>query len=102
MLDVARAETVGAGDASERHVRTGEISQDGGLDGIEASGGKPSMGRELSDISVRAETKRNEIEQVLSDGLVCRGVELWPEPVPGLDLMQQQFHQIRPRSEGQR
>lgn len=102
VLDVARAHTVVGGDVLESQVRISETSQDRSLDRVEANCGKSPVPGDVAGISGDPERKCHEVENILRGHVVGGGIELGPEPVRGLDLVQEKIANLtlgnRPRN----
>src|SRR6266508_2088368 len=94
MLNVAGAESVIGGNACKSQVRTSDISQYLGLDGIEAGRRKAATPGQVSCIATRSEAKSNQVEQMLCDRMVGGCIELRPEALRRLDLMRQELGEL--------
>jgi hypothetical protein len=94
MLDVTGAETVIEGNLREPQVRSSETAQYLGLDGFQASRCKAAMTGNMGGIAVRAETKPDQIEQMLGDRVIGGGIELRSEPMRRLDLLQNKVRKL--------
>jgi len=68
------------------------------FDSIEASGREAATFGRVGGITVRAEAKPDEIEQILRSRMIGSGIEPGREPVHSLDLMQQEQGQLTARN----
>src|ERR1700682_4380484 len=78
ILNVAGAQPVTSGDACKSQVRSPDIPQYLGLDGIEAGCREAATFGELGCITIRSEAKSNQVEQMLRDRVVGGCFELRP------------------------
>ena len=94
MLDVTGAETMIEGNLCEPQVRSTETAQYLGLDGFQASGGKAAMTGNMGSITVRPETKPDQVEQMLGYRVIGGGIELRSETMRRLDLLQNKAREL--------
>jgi hypothetical protein len=90
------------GNLCKRQVRSSDIAQYLGLDGIEAGRGQAALRGDVGGVAVRPETKSDQIQEVPCDRVVGEGIELRPKPVRRLHLAQEQRGQLAAGVDGTR
>jgi len=98
VLNVARAYTLTGSDLCKSQLRISERRQNLRLDRLQSSCAKPALPSDFRAITANSKAKRDEVENILCGPVIGSGIEPGPEPICGLDLVQEKIAQFAVRN----